>query len=172
MTDTDVTHGNAIAETLSRSFEQSLQQQRSLWEQVNRFAREESYRFGSRQLQQANKALDNMHTSQGVTGLISAHHDWLREMVQDYADQSMRYSEMMRNFSSNAFATAMDAGRRNMAMGQDAMRAAAGQAEETAQTIQDTGHAMAETASQGMTEAADQIVQQGAEPFGNAHLHH
>jgi methyl-accepting chemotaxis protein len=172
-TDTDVTQGKDIAGTLARSFEQALQQQRSLWEQVNRFARDESYRIGSRQLEHANQALENMHKSQGMTGMVQAHQDWLRKLVQDYADQSIRYSEMLRDLSSNTFATALDAGRRGMAMGQEAMRAAVDQAEETAETMHRSGQAMAEAAGEGASVMAGQMApQSGAEPYGNGHVQH
>ena len=168
----DVTHGNGLAGIFARSFEQALEQQRSLWEQVTRFARDESYRFGSRQLEHANKALDVMHNSPDMPAMVGAHHGWLRELVRDYADQSIRTGEMMRDLSSNAFALALDAGYRGMAKGQDAMRATAEQAGETVETLHNSGQAMAVAASEGTSEIAGHMTEQGAEAFGNAHLHH
>jgi hypothetical protein len=170
-TENDVMHANEIAGTLSRSFEQALEQQKTLWEQVNRFARDESYRFGSRQLEHANQALENMHNSGNMTDMVSAHQEWLRKLVQDYADQSIRYSEMLRDLSSHAFAKAMDAGRRGMEMSQDAMRAAAGQMSETAEAMHRSGQAMAESAHEATSEMAGQM-QQNADTIGNGHAHH
>jgi hypothetical protein len=167
-TETGIMHGNEIAGTLARSFEQALEQQRSLWEQVSRFARDESYRLGSRQLEHANKALEDIHNSFGMTGMVNAHQDWLRKLVQDYTDQSIRYSEMLRDLSSHTFATALDAGRRSMMAGQEAMRHATDEAAEAVEAMHRSGHAMAEAASEGFSEMA----QHGAEAYGNGHSHH
>jgi hypothetical protein len=174
MTDsrTDTTHGNEIAGTLARSFEQTLEQQRSLWEQMSRFARDESYRIGSRQLDHANKAFEHMHNGQGVTGMVNAHQDWMRKLVHDYADQSIRYSEMLRDLSSNSFAAALDVGRRSMAMSQEAMRATAGQAAETADVMHSAGQAMAEAASEGISEIAGQMAEHHTGAYGNGHASH
>jgi hypothetical protein len=166
--ESNVTRSNAIAETLARSFEQALEQQRSLWEQVSHFARDESYRFGSRQLEHAGHALEELHGSQGVAGMMNAQQDWLRKLTQDYADQSIRYSEMLRDLSGHAFATALDAGRRSMMLGQEAMRAASDEAAQAADILHHSGHAMAEAAG----ESASEMAGRQADPYGNGHSHH
>jgi len=172
MTDVDVTHGNGLAGIFSRSFEQALQQQRSLWEQVSRFARDESYRFGSLQLEHANKALETLNSSADMPALISAQQGLLRDMVRGYADQSIRYSEMLRDLSNSAFTKALDVGYRGMAVGHEAVVAAAEQVEETAEALQSSGEAMAETASDVSSEIAGQMEQPAVDNFGNTYVHH
>jgi hypothetical protein len=171
-TNTDVTLGTGLAGIFSRSFEQALEQQRSLWEQVSRFARDETYRIGSLQLEHANKALETLHTSLDMPAMIGAQHGLLRDMVREYADQSIRYSEMMRDLSNSAFTKVLDAGYRGMTMGHDAVKAAAEQAEEAVEAIQSSGEAMVEAASEGTSQMVGQMEQQVTDNFGNTYVHH
>ena len=91
MSDTDtcenITH-------LSQSLEQTLTQNRNLFEEMARFTKDESLRLAHRQLDHAEQAFSHFRERHDLSGLIGAQQEWLKQMMQEYASLSLRYAEM------------------------------------------------------------------------------
>jgi DNA anti-recombination protein RmuC len=79
---------------LSHSLEKTLDQNRVLLAEMTRFAKDESLRFAHMQLDHADQAFAHFRDRRDLTGLIGAQQEWFREMMQEYANQSLRYAEM------------------------------------------------------------------------------
>lgn len=79
---------------LSHSLEKTLDQSRTLLAEMARFTKDESMRFAHLQLEHADQAFAHFRDRQDLAGLIGAQQEWFKEMMQDYAAQSLRYAEM------------------------------------------------------------------------------
>ena len=51
-------------------------------------------------MEHTNKALQNSRDCQGLTGLITVQHDWLVDAARDYAEESKRFGDVMRDIAS------------------------------------------------------------------------
>jgi len=58
-----------------------------------RFSRDESLRFTTLWLRHTNLALENVQGQDGFKSLIQVQQDWMRDLVQDYTAQSVRFNE-------------------------------------------------------------------------------
>ena len=128
-----------MAAEFSQLFEQAFEQQRVLWEQAARYSRDESLRFATLRLKRANQALENVHGEDGFKVLAQIQQAWMRDLVQDYAAQSVRCSEMMSRLAASAMARAVDAGREVMEEGQDVLRQGREVAGENLDTMRQAG---------------------------------
>lgn len=79
---------------LSHSLEKTLDQNRTLLAEMARFTKDESMRFAHLQLEHADQAFAHFRGRQDLAGLIGAQQEWFKEMMQDYAAQSLRCAEM------------------------------------------------------------------------------
>lgn len=126
-------------QTLCQSLERTMDQNRVLFSEIARFTKDESLRLAQRNLDRANHAFAHFDDHRNFAGLIGAQQEWIREMMQDYAAQSMHYTEMFRSlaegvqhqakhavseFGAEAQKTAEEMGKKSEAMVQQASRAA------------------------------------------------
>ena len=81
---------------LSQSLEKTFDQNRMLWSEMARFTKNESLRFAQLQLDHANHAFARLDDRRDLSGLIGAQQEWFKEMMQDCAQQGLRYAEMLR----------------------------------------------------------------------------
>lgn len=79
---------------LGHSFETALDQNRALFAEMARFAKDESLRIAHKHLEHADHAFAHLQDGRSFTGLIGAQQEWIRDMMQEYATQSLRYAEM------------------------------------------------------------------------------
>jgi len=128
-----------MAVELSQLIEQSFDQQRALWQQAARYFRDESLRFATLRLKRANHALENVQGRDGFKILAQVHQAWLRDFVQDYAEQSVRCGEIMSRLAASAMARTMDAGREAMEEGQEVLRQGKEVAAENLETLHQAG---------------------------------
>ena len=114
---------------IQKTFQETLAQQRRLWDQVSQFAKDESLHFAKQQTDFAKESLETLQGSKSPQDVLVRQQEWLRRLVKDYADQSLRYTEMFQSLARNAFTAGMTAG-------QDAMRKTREMGEEAAEHVQ------------------------------------
>src|SRR6185312_866951 len=126
-------------EALRQSVEKTLDQNRVLLSEIAHFTKCESMRVAQRNLEHANHAFAHFDERRDLAGLIEAQQKWVKEMMQDYASQSLHYAEMFRSLSqgvrrkaehaASEFAaegeeSAKEFGKKGEAMAHEAQRAA------------------------------------------------
>ena len=126
-------------QTLRNSVEKTLDQNRVLLSELAHFTKTESMRVAQRNLDHANQAFAHFDERRDLTGLIEAQQKWIKEMMQDYATQSLHYAEIFRSlaqgvrhqaehaaseFAAESEEAAKEFGKKSEAMMQEAQRAA------------------------------------------------
>ena len=84
---------------LGQSLETTLHQNRTLFEEMARFTKNESFRLAHAQLDHANQAFSHFRERDDFSGLIGAQQEWVKQMMQDYAQLSLRYAEMFHSLA-------------------------------------------------------------------------
>ena len=100
---TDSGNGATTAAAFSAfndSFVKMLEHNRSIFEKMMSAMQEESLRFVNLRMEHTSKALQNSRDCQGLSGLISVQHDWLVDAARDYAEESRRFSDVMREIAA------------------------------------------------------------------------
>ena len=134
----DASQHNAI-QTLRDSVEKTLDQNRILLGEIAHFTKCESMRVAQRNLDHANQAFAHFDERRDLTDLIEAQQKWIKDMMQDYAAQSLHYAEMFRSlaqgvrqkaehaaseFAAESEEAAKEFGKKTKAMAHEAQRAA------------------------------------------------
>ena len=96
----DTDRSESIAQ-LSQSLEKTLTQNRTLFEEMARFTRNESLRLAHAQLDHAHHAFSHFRERQDLSSLIGAQQEWVRQMMQEYAALSLRYAEMFHSLAQH-----------------------------------------------------------------------
>ena len=65
-------------------------------------------RFADLRLERNGGTLDKLQSCQGIPGLIGVQQEWLRDLLQDYASQSMRMMGALRGLTKNAMESAAE----------------------------------------------------------------
>ena len=86
---------------LSQSLEKTLDQNRTLFEEMARFTRDESLRLAHAQLDHANHAFSHLRERRDFSGVIGAQQEWIKQMMQEYAALSLRYAEMFHSLAQH-----------------------------------------------------------------------
>jgi len=86
---------------LSQSLEKTLIQNRSLFEDMTRFTKDESLRLAHAQLDHANQAFSHFRERRDLSGLIGAQQEWIRQTMHEYAGLSLRYAEMFHTLAKH-----------------------------------------------------------------------
>jgi hypothetical protein len=94
---------------LGESLAQAGESHRVLVQEMTAFTKDESLRFVNLRLERNGAALDKLQTCHGLPGLISVQQEWLRDFVQDYVGQNMRFAGAFRGLARNVVAQAADA---------------------------------------------------------------
>jgi hypothetical protein len=84
---------------LGHSFETAFDRNRALFSEMARFAKDESLRIAHKHLEHANHAFAHLQGGRNFTSLIGAQQEWIRDMMQEYAAQSLRYAEMFQTMT-------------------------------------------------------------------------
>ena len=88
-------HDQTVSQ-LGQSLAQTAESGRALVEEMTLFAKDESLRFVNLRLERNGAALDRLQNCQGIPGLIGVQQEWLRDLLQDYTGQSMRWMGALR----------------------------------------------------------------------------
>ena len=86
-------------QTLRQSVEKTLDQNRVLLTEIAHFTKAESLRVAQRNLDHATHAFAHFDGRRDLAGLIEAQQEWIRQMMQDYATQSLHYAEMFQKLT-------------------------------------------------------------------------
>jgi hypothetical protein len=115
-------------QTLRQSLEKTLDQNRVLLTEIAHFTKAESLRGAQRNLDHATHAFAHFDGRRDLAGLIEAQQEWIRQMMQDYATQSLHYAEMFQNLTQGmrrqAEESAKEFGKKSEAMMHQPQRAA------------------------------------------------
>ncbi|MEO8300152.1 MAG: hypothetical protein ABI608_00080 [Rhizomicrobium sp.] len=124
---------------LGQSLAQTAQSGRALVQEMTVFAKDESLRFVTLRLERNGAVLDKLQNCQGVPGLIGAHQEWLRDFLQDYTSQSMRFMGALRGLTRNVMETAGESAAENIDhMKHDATEVMDQAGQQMDQMVQDT----------------------------------
>ena len=148
-------NSQTMASELSQLFERAFDHQRALWEQAARASRDEWLGFAARRLKHAHDALENIGGEDGFKSLMQAQQAFLRDLVQDYTAQTVRFNETMSRLATSAMTRAVDAGRDVMADGQDLIRHGREAAAENLDTMQQAGVEMMRVNQEAANGGAD-----------------
>jgi hypothetical protein len=96
------------ASRLGESLAHSTESQRLLVQEMTGFAKGEGQRFVNLRLERNGAAFDRLQNCHGLPGLMGVQQEWLRDFVQDYADQSMRLMDAWRGLARNVMASAAE----------------------------------------------------------------
>ena len=99
---------------LGETMAQTAESHRILAQEMTGFAKDESLRFMNLRLERNGQTLDKLQNCAGLPGLIGVQQEWLRDLLQDYASQSMRLMGCMRGLTKNAFASAVETASENI----------------------------------------------------------
>ena len=94
---------------LSESLAQAGEHQRALIQEMTQFAKEEGLRFANLRLERNGTAMDKLQSCHGLPGLIGVQQEWLRDLLQDYASQNLRFAGAFRGLAQNVMASAAEA---------------------------------------------------------------
>lgn len=137
---------------LGQSLAQSAESGRALVEGISIFAKDESLRFVNLRLERNGAAMDRLQTCAGIPGVIGVQQEWLRDLLQDYSSQSMRWMSALRGLTRNVMENATESAADNIDPMQHQAGDAVHQAEDAVHHAQDMGY---------------QAVQQSDENLGN-----
>jgi len=137
---------------LGQSLAQTAESGRALVEGISVFAKDESLRFVNLRLERNGAAMDRLQTCAGLPGVIGVQQEWLRDLLQDYSGQSMRWMNALRGLTRNVMEKAAESAADNIDHMQHQASDAVHQAEDVVHHAQDMGY---------------QAVQQTSEQVGN-----
>jgi len=139
-----------VVSLLSQSLAQAADSQRLLAREVTVFAKDEGLRFATLRLERNGAALDKLQTCVGLPGLIGVQQEWLRDLLQDYAGQSLRVMGALRDLSRNAMESAAETASETIESVQQQTNEMAHKTEDTIHQAQDMGY-------QAVQQAGDQM---------------
>ena len=93
----------------SEQLAQTAQSQRALVTEITSFAKDETKRFFNLRMDRTSQALEKLQSCQGLSGLIGVQQEWLRDLMQDYAELGQRNAAHIRGISQTVVAQASTA---------------------------------------------------------------
>src|SRR5262249_46137621 len=105
---------SATFHALNESFVNMWEHNRSLLERMMLAMQEESLRFVNLRLEHTSKAIRNARDCHGLTGLVGVQHEWLVDIARDYAEESRRFGEVMRDIAAEGTNGLAEAARQPM----------------------------------------------------------
>ena len=106
-------HDQTVSQ-LGQSMAQTAESGRALVQDMTIYAKDESLRFVSLRLERNGAVLDKLQNFQGVPGLIGVQQEWLRDLLQDYTGQSMRWMGALRGLTRNVVEKATESAAENI----------------------------------------------------------
>jgi hypothetical protein len=145
-----------LASDLGQKFQDALSQQREVWQRAASHAKEETTRFAKLRLDRTAGAVQSMDMTLGIKGVVAAQHRWLRDMINDYTSQSMRYTQLLRDIANNSVDSASETAKETLAKTKDVIDETITGAEHTSDAVGDG----VDTVVQGSVHAVEQSVQE------------
>jgi hypothetical protein len=145
-----------VATDLGKKFQDALSQQREIWQRAASHAKDETTRFAKLRLDRTAEAVQSMDVTDGIKGVVAAQHRWLRDMINDYTSQSMRYTQLLRNIANNSVDSASETGKETLEKTKDVIDETTAVAEHASDAIGDGVN----TAVHGGANTIEQSVQE------------
>lgn len=82
-----------------------MDQNRAMLQKVLHVMQEESLQFVNRRLEHTGHAIESCRDCQGMSGLMAVQQEWMLDFARDYAEQTKRFTEMMRELAEDGAAT-------------------------------------------------------------------
>lgn len=143
----------------SDSLTQAGESHRALVQEMTSFAKEEAKRFFNLRLERNNAALDKLSNSNGLTGIIGVQQEWLRDLMQDYTSQQMRFASTLQGITHNVMTSAGEAASHNIERMQQQASEMTHQAEEAVHHAQDVAHQTGEHVVQATQDMNNNYIQ-------------
>ena len=133
-------HDQTVSQ-LGQSLAQTAESGRALVEGIGIFAKDESLRFVNLRLERNGAAMDRLQNCAGLPGMIGVQQEWLRDLLQDYTGQSMRWMGALRGLTRNVVEKATESAAENIERMQHQAGDVVHQAEEQlGNIVQDTNN--------------------------------
>jgi hypothetical protein len=78
-----------------------LDQNRMIFQKMMHAMHEESLRFVNRRLEHTGHAIQSSRDCQGMMGLVAVQQEFLMDLARDYADQTRRFAELVRELAED-----------------------------------------------------------------------
>lgn len=91
----------AAFDAFNGPFTKMMDQNRVIFQKMMHAMHEESLRFVNRRLEHAGRAIESSRDCQGVTGLIAVQQEFLMDMARDYAEQTRRFADLVRELAED-----------------------------------------------------------------------
>lgn len=91
---------DVFGEPMARLMDQNW----SMFQKMMHAMREESLEFVNRRLEQTSHAIESSRDCDGISDLLAVQQDWMINLARDYAEQTKRFAELMRNMTENGTA--------------------------------------------------------------------
>jgi hypothetical protein len=147
-------HAQELGAAFHQSVSKALDYNRSLIEETTEFAVSESRNFINLRLERAQQALTRLESC-NVSDLAGVQQAWMRDLLQDYADQGVRYAQALQDAARKSMAAAMAIQQPLAAKAHETARETVhDMADEAQHMAQDAQHAGADMAQQAEYAAA------------------
>ncbi len=98
-----------------------MEQNWSIFQKTMHVMREESLHFVNRRLEQTSHAIESSRECEGVSGLLAVQQEWMLNFARDYAEQTKRFAELMREATESGASNLTHAGSEVAARGRHAV---------------------------------------------------
>ena len=78
-----------------------MEQNWSIFQKMMHVVREESVEFVNRRLEQTSQAIESSRDCNGLPGLFAVQQEWVINFARDYAEQTKRFAERMRDLADD-----------------------------------------------------------------------
>jgi hypothetical protein len=78
-----------------------MDQNWSIFQRMMHVMREESLHFMNRRLEQTSHAIESSKECSGIPGLLAVQQEWMVNFARDYAEQTKRFAEAMRDLAGD-----------------------------------------------------------------------
>lgn len=81
-----------------------MEQNWSIFQKMMHAMREESLHFVNRRLEQTTHAIESSKDCDGISDLLAVQQEWMVNFTRDYAEQTKRFAELMRDLAEDGTA--------------------------------------------------------------------
>jgi len=87
----------------------AMEQNRAIFQKMVQAVQEESLKFVNRRLEHTSQAIESSRDFQGLAGLMAVQQGWMLDFARDYADQTKRFADLMRELAEDGTANLSEA---------------------------------------------------------------
>ncbi|HEX4158720.1 MAG TPA: phasin family protein [Rhizomicrobium sp.] len=81
-----------------------MEQNWSIFQKMMHAMREESLHFVNRRLEQTTQAIESSKDCDGISDLLAVQQEWMVNLARDYAEQTKRFAELVRDLAEDGTA--------------------------------------------------------------------